>query len=139
LNIICGQQLSNDELKKASKEAQKPSFMIFIPRKVTHLQHITWSGDIVRIRASESIQLALNSTELASLHLVVARSNHWQDAVDLFRSHAGTTNNVQLVTKLARDEDIRWAFDQLPVCIFHRSSNSTLAFFLSFPRNTFIS
>lgn len=97
--------------------------MIFIPKKTSHLQHTTWSGDVVRIRASESIQLSLNSTELATLHLVVARSNHWQDAVDLFCSHAGTTNNIQLITKLARDEDIRWTFDQLPVRIFHRSSS----------------
>jgi hypothetical protein len=93
--------------------------MIFIPKKTSHLQNIHWSGDIVLIRASESIQLALNSTELTCLHLVVTRSDHWQSAVDLFLCHMGSNNNnIQLIKRLARDEDIRLTFDQLPVCIF---------------------
>jgi hypothetical protein len=49
--------------------------------------------------------------------LVVTRSDHWQLAVNLFQHHAGSNNNLQLIKKLARDEDIRLAFDQLPVCI----------------------
>ncbi len=93
--------------------------MIFIPKKTSHLQNLQWTGDIVLIRASESIQLALNSTELACLHLVVTRSDHWQSAVDLFQYHTGLNNNIQLIQKLARDEDIRLTFDQLPVCIYY--------------------
>jgi len=60
----------------------------------------------------------LNSTELNSLHLVVTRSDHWQAAVDLFQSHMSISGNIQLVKKLARDEDIRSTFDQLPVRVF---------------------
>jgi hypothetical protein len=93
--------------------------MIFIPKKTSHLQNMYWSGDIVLIRASESTQLALNSTELTCLHLVVTRSDQWQTAVDLFLHHmALNNNNIQLIKRLARDEDIRSTFDQLPVCIF---------------------
>ncbi|CAF4980257.1 unnamed protein product, partial [Rotaria magnacalcarata] len=64
--------------------------------------------------------LALNSTELPCLHLVVTRSDHLQQAVDLFQFHTGANNNIQLLKKLARDEDIRITFDQLPVriCLF---------------------
>lgn len=89
--------------------------MVFIPRKASHLQNTAWNGDIIRIRASESIQLALNSTELTSLHLVVARSDQWQKAVDIFQNDAGPSSNIQLITRLARDEDLRLTFDQLPV------------------------
>lgn len=88
--------------------------MIFIPKKISHLQHMQWNGDVVLIRASESTQLALNSTELTCLHLVVTHSDHWQAAVDLFQYHTGP-NNIQLIRRLARDEDIRLTFDQLPV------------------------
>ena len=92
--------------------------MIFIPKKANHLHNLQWTGDIVRIQASEITQLALNSTELSCLHLVVARSNHWQYAVDLFQHHTtSNNNNIQLIKKLARDEGIRLTFDQLPVCI----------------------
>jgi len=103
-------------MKKSTNDI-KPSFMIFIPKKTSHLQHAPWTGDIVLIRASESTQLALNSTELTCLHLVVTRSDHWQQAVDLFQHHTGSNNNIQFIKKLARDEDIRLTFDQLPVCI----------------------
>jgi len=113
LNIICSQQLTTDEIKKSLK----PLYMIFIPKKTSHLQNSHWSGDIVLIRASESTQLALNSTELTCLHLVVTRSDHWQSAVDSFLCHVGLNNNIQLIKRLARDEDIRLTFDQLPVCI----------------------
>lgn len=81
------------------------------------MQNIQWTGDTILIRASESTQLALNSTELPCLHMVVTRSDHWQSAVDLFKQHAGSNNNLQLVKKLARVEDIRSTFDQFPVCI----------------------
>ena len=97
--------------------------MIFIPKKISHLHNIQWTGDIVLIRASESTQLALNSTELTCLHLVVTRSDHWETAVELFQTHTGLNNNIQLIRRLARDEDIRLTFDQLPVRI---------SFFLSF-------
>lgn len=91
--------------------------MIFIPKKSSHLQQTRWNGEIVLIRASESTQLALNSTELTCLHLVVTHSDHWQAAVDLFQYHIGSSN-IQLIKRLARDEDIRSTFDQLPVGMF---------------------
>ncbi|CAF1526643.1 unnamed protein product, partial [Rotaria sordida] len=69
--------------------------------------------DILLIQPSESTKLALNSIEICSLHLVVNCSDHWQNAVNLFRSHVGLTN-IQLIRKLPRDEDIRLTFDQLP-------------------------
>lgn len=91
--------------------------MIFIPKKTSHLHSSArWNGEVVLIRASDSTQLALNSTELTCLHLVVSRSDHWQQAVDLFQYHTGSNSNIQLIKKLARDEDIRVTFDQLPVC-----------------------
>jgi hypothetical protein len=102
--------------------------MIFIPKKTSHLQNVRWNGDIVLIRASESTQLALNSTELTCLHLVVTQSDHWQSAVDLFQHHTGLNNNIQLIRKLARDEDIRLAFDQLPVRIFEFLNNKKRKF-----------
>lgn len=82
------------------------------------MQNLAWSGEHILIRISDSTQLALNSTELNSLHLVVTRSDHWQAAVDLFQCHMSTSGNIQLVKKLARDEDIRSTFDQLPVRVF---------------------
>lgn len=66
------------------------------------------------IQPNESTKLALNSTELSSLHLVVNRFDHWFEAVKLFHSHAGL-NNIALRKKLARFEAIRLTFDQLPV------------------------
>ncbi|CAF3368040.1 unnamed protein product [Rotaria sp. Silwood1] len=124
LNLICSQQLPSDELTKSNKDI-KPSYMIYIPKKTSHLYNTHWTGDIVLIRASESTQLALNSTELACLHLVVTRSDHWQQAVDLFQFHAGSNNNIQFVKKLARDEDIRLTFDQLPEFIDKLSNQLT--------------
>ncbi|CAF3751451.1 unnamed protein product [Adineta steineri] len=124
LSIICSQQLSTDEIKKSNSDV-KPSFMIFIPKRNSHLQNNSWTGDIVLIRASESTQLALNSTELTCLHLVVTRSDHWQNAIDLFQYHMGLNNNIQLIKKLARDEDIRLTFDQLPEYIDKLSNQLT--------------
>lgn len=90
--------------------------MIFIPKRASHLHNPHWTGDIVLIRASESTQLALNLTELRCLHLVVTRSDHWQEAVDIFQVHAGlNTNSVPMAKKVARDEDLRSTFNQLPV------------------------
>ncbi|CAF1309834.1 unnamed protein product [Rotaria magnacalcarata] len=114
LSLICSQQSPADELTKANTDS-KPSYMIFIPKKTSHSHNTHWIGDIVLIRASDSTQLALNSTELPCLHLVVTRSDHLQQAVDLFQFHTGANNNIQLIKKLARDEDIRITFDQLPV------------------------
>ncbi|CAF0813449.1 unnamed protein product, partial [Rotaria sordida] len=113
LNLICSQQLPADELIKSDKDI-KPSYMIYIPKKTSHLHNTRWTGDIILIRASESTQLALNSTELPCLHLVVTRSDHWQHAVELFQFHIGSNNNIQFIKKLPRDEDIRFTFDQLP-------------------------
>lgn len=96
------------------KKSSKPSYIIFLPKKISHLQNIQWTGDTILIRVSESTQLALNSTELPCLHLVVTRSDQWQTAVELFKHHAGR-NNIQLIRKLARVEDIRSTFDQFPV------------------------
>ncbi|CAF2570012.1 unnamed protein product [Rotaria sp. Silwood2] len=124
LYLICSQQLPADELIKPNKDI-KPSYMIYIPKKTSHLHNTRWTGDIVLIRASESTQLALNSTELTCLHLVVTRSDHWQQAVDLFQFHTGSSNNIQFVRKLARDEDIRLTFDQLPEFIDKLSNQLT--------------
>jgi hypothetical protein len=117
MNIICSQQLSKDEMKRSSNDTQQPSYMILVPKKTSYLQNRIWKRGIIRIRASESIQLALNSTELPELHLVVARSDHWQTAVDQFKAHVGSTENVLLISKIARDDDIRCTFAQLPVRI----------------------
>ncbi|CAF1182929.1 unnamed protein product [Adineta ricciae] len=125
LNIICSQQFSTDEMK-ASNSNPNPAFMIFVPKRNQHLQNISWTGNVIFIRASESTQLALNSTELPCLHLVVTRSDHWKQATDLFQYHTGSTNNnIQLVKKLARDEDIRLTFDQLPEQIDRLSNQLT--------------
>ncbi|UJR28200.1 hypothetical protein I4U23_009451 [Adineta vaga] len=124
LNIICSHQLSIDEMK-ASNSNSNPSFMIFVPKKNFHSQNLSWTGDIVLIRASESTQLALNSTELTCLHLVVIRADHWKQSIDLFLQHTGSNNNIQLVKKLARDEDIRLTFDQLPEYIDQLSNQFT--------------
>jgi hypothetical protein len=90
--------------------------MIFLPKK-TFRQKLQWTGEVLLIQPSESTKLALNSTEISSLHLVVDRFDHWQNAVNLFHSHVGLTN-IPLIRKLPRDEDIRLTFDQLPVCNF---------------------
>jgi hypothetical protein len=116
LSIVCTQQISSDEINKINKE-MCPSYMIFVPKKNYQRQNVQWSGEILLIQPSESTKLALNSTEISSLHLVVNRYDHWQNAVNLFHSHIGLTN-AQLIRKLPRDEDIRLTFDQLPVCIF---------------------
>ncbi|CAM4798235.1 unnamed protein product [Rotaria magnacalcarata] len=124
LSLICSQQSPVDELTKANTDS-KPSYMIFIPKKTSHSHNTHWIGDIVLIRASDSTQLALNSTELPCLHLVVTRSDHLQQAVDLFQFHTGANNNIQLLKKLARDEDIRITFDQLPEYIDKFSNQLT--------------
>ena len=117
-------------MKKSDKNI-KPSYMIFIPKKISHLQNNPWIGDTVLIRASESTQLALNSTELTCLHLVVTRSDHWHSAVELFQYHI-QSNTIQLIRKLARDEDIRSTFDQLPVYInFHSFFSHCLFFYIN--------
>lgn len=115
LNTICSQQFSRDELKRSSKESSQPPFIVFLPRKAFGSQNLSWNGDVIRIRASEIVQLALNSTELTSLHLVVARSDQWKKAVEIFQEDVGSTINNQLITRLARDEDLRLTFDQLSV------------------------
>jgi hypothetical protein len=91
--------------------------MVFLPKKNFHRQKLLWTGEVLLIQPSESTKLALHSTEISSLHLVVKRFDQWQQAVDLFHSHVGLTN-IQLIRKLPRDEDIRLTFDQLPVRIF---------------------
>ena len=115
LNTICSQQFSRDELKKSAKEISEPSFMIFLPRKAFIHQNFLWNGDVIRIRASEIVQLALNSTELTSLHLVVARSDHWTKAVNIFQEDVGSTINYLSITRSARDDDLRLTFEQLSV------------------------
>jgi hypothetical protein len=117
LGVSCSQPRSKEDSKKTSKDLKQPPFMILLPKRNSSSQHLVWTGDTVLIRANESIQLALNSTELSSLHLVVNSADHWRTAVDLFLEHVASNNNVQLSTKLARDEDIRQTFDQLPVRI----------------------
>ena len=87
--------------------------MIFLPKKHYHRQKNHPQDKILLIQPSESTKLALNSTEINSLHLVVNRYDHWQIAVDTFQSDVGSTN-IQLIRKLPRDEDIRLTFDQLP-------------------------
>ncbi len=116
LNIICSQQIQSDEINKTLKD-QSPSYMIFLPKKNFNRQKLQWTGEVLHIQPSESTKLALNSTEISSLHLVVNRYDQWQNAVNLFRSHAGLTN-IQLIRKLPRDEDIRVTFDQIPVIIY---------------------
>jgi hypothetical protein len=115
LSIICSQQISSDEINKTTKE-NPPSYMVFLPKKNFHRQKLQWTGEVLFIQPSESTKLALNSTEICSLHLVVDRFDHWQNAVNLFHSHVGLMN-IQLIRKLPRDEDIRLTFDQLPVYI----------------------
>jgi len=91
--------------------------MVFLPRISYDRQNTQWTGEILFIQLSESTKLALNSNEINSLHLVVNRSDYWQNAVKLFHSHAGLSN-IQLIRKLPRDEGIRLTFGQLPVSIF---------------------
>ncbi|CAF2411458.1 unnamed protein product [Rotaria sp. Silwood2] len=123
LSIICSQQISSDDTCKPTKD-MSPSYMIFLPKKNFSRQNLRWTGDILFIQPSESTQLALNSIELCSLHLVVNRFDHWQNAVDLFHSHVGLTN-IQLIRKLPRDEDVRLTFDQLPENIEKLSTTLT--------------
>ncbi len=113
LSIICSQQIPPDEMNKTTKEIF-PSYMLFLPKKNYHRQKHQWTGEVLLTQPSESTKLALNSTEINSLHLVVNRYDQWQNAVDTFQSHVGLTN-IQLIRKLPRDEDIRLTFDQLPV------------------------
>ncbi|CAF0991173.1 unnamed protein product [Rotaria sordida] len=123
LSIICSQKILSDEINKTTKETF-PSYMIFLPKKNFCRQNFQWTKDILLIQPSESTKLALNSIEICSLHLVVNRSDHWQNAVNLFRSHVGLTN-IQLIRKLPRDEDIRLTFDQLPEHIEKLSTTLT--------------
>jgi hypothetical protein len=97
--------------------------MIFLPKKNIYRQKLQWTGEVLSIQPSESTKLALNSTEISSLHLIVDRSDQWQNAVNLFHSHVGLTN-IQLIRKLPRDEDIRLTFDQLPVRTFFCETRS---------------
>lgn len=67
------------------------------------------------IQLSEQTKLALNLTELNTLHLVVNRSDQWVKAVSLFHSHTGLAN-LQVTRRLPREGEICSTFDQLPVC-----------------------
>jgi hypothetical protein len=116
LSNICTQQLPPDEINKTNKNAP-PLYIVFLPKKNFHRQNAQWTGEILFLQPSESTKLALNSTELPTLHLVVNRFDQWQNAVDLFQSHVGLSN-IQLIRRLPRDEDIRLTFDQLPVGFF---------------------
>ena len=121
LGIICSQQGSTDEMKKSNEET-KPSFMIFVPKKEFHEQMIRWQGVILYIQPNESTKLAVNSTELASLHLVVNRFDHWSAAVHQFQFHVGS-ECIQFSKRLARYQAIRSTFDQLPVSHFSSMIN----------------
>ncbi|CAF3618054.1 unnamed protein product, partial [Adineta steineri] len=112
LSIICTQQLPIDDINRTNKD-DHPCYIVFLPKKSFQRQKIQWSGEILFIQPSESTKLALNSTELDSLHLVINRSDHWEHIAKLFQSHVGLST-VELIRKLPRDEDIRSTFDQLP-------------------------
>ena len=114
LSGVCSQPILAADAKKLSK-SNPPAFMIFVPRVFFARAMNQWTGDILFPQPSESTKLSLNSTELPSLHLVVNRHDHWSDAVDLFLHHMGP-GNIRLVTKLARNVDIRSAFEHLLVC-----------------------
>ena len=88
--------------------------MVFVPKKYYQRQNMHWTGDVLFIQPSEVTKLALNLSELKSLHLVVNRSDQWAKAAHLFHSHIGLTS-IQLIRRLPRDEGIRSTFDQLPV------------------------
>lgn len=112
LNNICSQVIPSDESAKSTKD-NRPSYMIFIPKKSSSRHRNQWTGETLLIEVSESTKLAVNSTEISCFHLIVNRSDHWVTAVNLFRAHM-STNNIQLIRKLPRDEDIRQTFEQIP-------------------------
>ena len=89
--------------------------MIFLPKQYIPRKNLQWTGKILFVQASVDTKLALNSKEISSLHLVVNRYDHWQNAVNLFHSHVGLSH-VQLIRKLSRNEDICSSIDELPVC-----------------------
>ncbi|CAF4060476.1 unnamed protein product, partial [Rotaria magnacalcarata] len=123
LSIVCSQQIVVDEPCKPKTETPL-CYMIFVPKKNFNRHNYEWTGKILYIQPSESTKLALNSIELSSLHLVVNRFDHWNNAVSLFNSHAGLMN-VELIRKLPRDEDIRVTFNQLSEYVERLSTTLT--------------
>lgn len=113
MNAICSEQSIKQE-----NDSVLPSFLVFIPKPHSYSSDFQWQGDIIRIRACDSLQLALNSTESRCLHLAVGRSDQLQKSIELFLKDVSTaSNSVKYTRKIARDEEMKWTFDQLPVSL----------------------
>ncbi|CAF0984043.1 unnamed protein product, partial [Didymodactylos carnosus] len=95
-------KMSKTQLKSTESEQQStsPAYMLFIPKKNIPHNPSKWESDIVLPNC---------------LHLVVTRSDQWENAVSTFSSHfEGCNSSTECVKKIGRDDHVREMLDKFP-------------------------